>query len=423
MGTTKKKRFAIEDLADVHERCAGIDVHKESLSVCLVVSGEGGTAEGEVRRWDTTTGQLRALAAWLEQEGITHVVMESTGVYWKPVWQILDNGRLHLLLANAKAVKNMPGRKTDQADCIWLATLLRKGLIRGSFIPPAAVRALRDLCRARTTLVQQRSEVVLRIQKLLEEANIKLDSVITDVMGVSGRAMLEGLSAGETNVEKLAERAVPQLRGKMPQILAALEGNVLPHQRFVLRQWLSSFDQLDQHIAEFEKEIDQYAVPFERQIELLNEMPGINRIAALSILAETGVDMAAFPTPAQFCAWSGLCPGNNESGGKKRKGRSRQGNRWLRGMLTQCAWAASRNKKSYFRAQYRRLVRVCGNTRALVAVAHSMINAMWHMLKRNASFQDLGPDWFDRLNLKNKQRAYVRKLELLGFKVTLESVA
>ncbi len=208
-----------------------------------------------------TTTDSPALAAWLEQEGITHVVMESTGVYWKPVWQILDNGRLHLLLANAKAVKNMPGRKTDQADCIWLATLLRKGLIRGSFIPPAAVRALRDLCRARTTLVQQRSEVVLRIQKLLEEANIKLDSVITDVMGVSGRAMLEGLSAGETNVEKLAERAVPQLRGKMPQILAALEGNVLPHQRFVLRQWLSSFDQLDQHIAEFEKEIDQYAVP------------------------------------------------------------------------------------------------------------------------------------------------------------------
>lgn len=419
----KKNQFAIEDLADVHERCAGIDVHKESLSVCVIVPGADGKAQGEVRQWGTTTRQLRKLREWLGEEGVTHVVMESTGVYWKPVWQILDDGQLHLLLANAGSVKNVPGRKTDQADCIWLATLLRKGLVKGSFIPPAEVRALRDLCRGRTTLIQQRSQIVLRIQKLLEEANIKLDSVITDVMGVSGRAILEGLSEAETDPEKLAERAVPQLAGKLPQLIEALEGKVLAHQRFILREWLRNYRCLTEQIEIFEREIEHYAIPFEAQIVLLDEIPGINRIAAVSILAETGVEMNTFPTAPQFCAWAGLCPGNNETGGKRRRSRSRRGNRWLRGMLTQCAWAASRKKTSYFHAQYRKLVPHCGNKRTLIAVAHSILNALWHMLRRNEPFRDLGADYFDRLNAHTNQHKLVRKLERLGFKVILQPAA
>lgn len=407
----------------MHERCVGIDVHKDSLSVCLIVGGAGGTAEGEVRQFGTTTRQLRELGAWLEQEEVTHLVMESTGVYWKPVWQISDNGRLPLLLANAKAVKNMPGRKTDQADCIWLATLLRKGLIRGSFIPPAEIRALRDLCRCRTTMVQQRSQTVLRIQKLLEESNIKLDSVLTDVRGVSGRAMLNSLSEGETDEEKLAALAVPQLRGKMPQLTRALEGTMVRHRRFVLKQWLSNFEELDRHIAELEQEIEAYAAPFESQIGRLDEIPGVNRIGAIAILSEIGVDMSAFATAGKLCAWAGVCPGNNETGGKRKKARVRSGNRWLRGMLTQCAWAATRTRKSYFHAQYRKLVGRCGNNKALVAAAHSLLAIIWHMLQRNEPYRDLGADYFDCLNTQNKQRAYVRKLEQLGFKVTLQPAA
>lgn len=418
-----QKKVAIEDLADVHERCAGIDVHKDSLSVCVIVSSAGTKAEGEVRQFGTTTGQLRELTAWLEQEGVTHVVMESTGVYWRSVWQVLDNNRLQLLLANAKAVKNMPGRKTDRADCIWLATLLRKGLIRGSFIPPAEIRALRDLCRCRTVLVRLRSQTTLRIQKMLEESNIKLDSVLTDVMGVSGRAMLRSLSEGESDPEKLAQLAVAQVRGKTPQLVQALEGTVKPHQRFVLKQWLDSVEELDRHIAEFEKEIDTYAAPFESQIARLDEIPGINRIAAIGVISEIGVDMSVFATAGKLCAWSGLCPGNNETGGKRRRAPVRSGNRWLRGTLTQCAWAASRTKKSYFHAQYRKLVGRCGNNKTLVAVAHSQLEVIWHMLRHDKPYTDLGADYFERRDLKNKQNTYIRKLEQLGFKVTLEPAA
>jgi transposase len=317
----------------------------------------------------------------------------------------------------------MPGRKTDQADCIWLATLLRKGLIRGSFIPPAEIRALRDLCRCRTTMVQQRSQTVLRIQKLLEESNIKLDSVLTDVRGVSGRAMLNSLSEGETDEEKLAALAVPQLRGKMPQLTRALEGTMVRHRRFVLKQWLSNFEELDRDIAELEQEIEAYAAPFESQIGRLDEIPGVNRIGAIAILSEIGVDMSAFATAGKLCAWAGVCPGNNETGGKRKKARVRSGNRWLRGMLTQCAWAATRTRKSYFHAQYRKLVGRCGNNKALVAAAHSLLAIIWHMLQRNEPYRDLGADYFDCLNTQNKQRAYVRKLEQLGFKVTLQPAA
>jgi transposase len=272
-------------------------------------------------------------------------------------------------------------------------------------------------------MVQQRSQTVLRIQKLLEESNIKLDSVLTDVMGVSGRAMLKGLSEGESDAETLAALAVPQLRGKTRQLVEALEGTMKTHQRFVLKQWLSSFEELDRHVTEVEREIEAYAIPFEHQIARLDEIPGVNRIGAIAILSEIGVDMSAFAIASNLCAWAGVCSGNNETAGKRRKAKARRGNRWLRGILTQCAWAATRTKTSYFQAQYRKLVGRCGHNKTIVATAHSMLAIIWHMLKRDEPYRDLGVDYFDRLNTQSKQRAYVRKLEQLGYKVILQPVA
>jgi transposase len=283
MGEPKRK-IRIQELADIYERCAGIDVHKDSVSVCLIAPGSTGKAEGEVQQFGTMTRHLKELSVWLQEHGVTHVVMESTGVYWMPVWQILEAGGFQLLLANAKAVRNMPGKKTDTADCVWLATLLRKGLIQASYIPPTEIRCLRDLCRARTSLVRDRSRVVQRIQKLLETANIKLDSVASDVMGVSGRKMLEELAAGETDPEKLAAHALGRMRPKIPQLVLALEGHFQPHQIFLLRQWLEHFDHLTAKIEQFEKEVEQYVLPFEPIIIRLDAMPGIDRISGITLL-------------------------------------------------------------------------------------------------------------------------------------------
>jgi len=408
-------RVRIEDLADIHERCAGIDVHKAGVTVCLSLGG----GEGEVAEFGVTTGELRQLRAWLEENGVTHVVMESTGVYWKPVWQILEQGSLQLLLANAKQVRNLPGRKTDGADAIWLATLLRKGLVRGSFIPPQQIRALRDLCRGRTTLVHDRTRITQRIEKVLEEANIKLDTVVSDLLGKSARHMLDELAAGQTDTVRMAELALGQMRRKIPELVAALEGNFLPHQLFLLRELLQQFDYLSSTIERYEQRIAEYAAPFEAELQRVDAMPGINRIAAVTILAETGVDMNQFPRPEQFCKWATICPGNHQSGGKRRNGSIGQGNRWLRGALTEAAWAASRTKDSYFKAQYARLLHR-GKQRALVAVAHSMLYAIWHLLRHAVDYHDLGIDYFQRRNLQGQKKLHVRKLEKMGFRVTLE---
>jgi transposase len=423
MATQKKaNRVRIDALADIYERCAGIDVHKESVTVCVIRPDATGAPAGEVVGYGTTTRELRQLSEYLQECGVTHVVMESTGVYWKPVWQILEEGGFHLVLANAKEVRNMPGRKTDQADAVWLATLLRKGLVKGSFIPPAQIRALRDLCRARVTLVRDRTRVVQRIEKVLEEANIKLDTVASDLMGVGPRHMLDELVGGETDATKLAELALGRMRSKIPQLVAALEGHFRPHQTFLLKELLQQFDYLSTKIERFEKQIEEYARPFEEQIVRLDAVPGIDRLSAAGILSETGVDMSKFPTPEQFCRWGTMAPGNHQSAGKQRHGKTGKGNRWLRGYLTQCAWAATHSKDSYFSAQYRRLIHR-GKQRALVAVGHSILNAIWYILGRQTEYQELGGDFFEKQNLEGLKKAYRKKLERLGFKVTLEPIA
>ena len=418
----RTNKVDINALVDLYERCAGIDVHKETVTVCVIRPGTDGSAQGEMATYGTTTRELRQLSQWLQECGVTHAVMESTGVYWRPVWQILETGGFRLFLANAKQVRNMPGRKTDQADAVWLATLLRKGLIKGSFIAPPQIRALRDLCRSRASLVHDRTRVVQRIEKVLEEANIKLDTVASDLMGVGPRMMLEELIGGETDTTKIAELALGRMRSKIPQLVGALEGYFRPHQTFLLKQLLSQFDDLCRRIERFEQQIEEYSRPFDKQVARLDSVPGIDRLSAAAILSETGVDMDPFPTPQQFCRWATIAPGNNKTAGKQRSGKIGRGNRWLRGSLTQCAWAATHDKNSYFAAQYHRLLHR-GKRRALVGVGHSMIAAIWHMLRRDVEYRELGADYFEKQNLEGLKKTYLKKLERLGFKVSLEPVA
>ena len=414
------KKIRVQDLADLYKQCAGIDVHKESLSVCVIQPVAPGQPEGEVRAYGTTTRELRELTAWLKQRGVTHVAMESTGVYWVPVWQILEEGEFQLVLANARAVRNVPVKKTDTADCVWLATLLRKGLIQASYIPPAEIRALRDLCRAHSTLVRERVRVVQRLQALLETANLKLDSVISDLLGKSGRQMLDALAQGETDPGKLAALALGRMRSKRKELVAALEGHLRPHQKFLLQQGLVHFDQLNGQIDQLREQIEQYVRPFEAAVTQLAQMPGLERLSATKLLAETGADLQAFPSPERFCSWAAVCPGNRRSAGKQRSGRTRQGNPWLRSTATECAWAASRSKNTYFHAQYHRLAPRIGKNRAILAVAHSMLYVTWHLLRRQVPFQDLGGDYFQSINQAGQAKACLRKLQKLGYKVTLE---
>jgi transposase len=419
-GTGKRvsTRVRLDDLVDVHQCCAGIDVHKASVTVCVSTGG----GEGELRQYQTTTGALRELKQWLQQAAVTHVVMESTGVYWQPVWQILEDETYQLLLANARQVRNMPGRKTDGEDAIWLATLLRKGLIRGSFIPPAEVRALRDLCRTRANLVGDRAQTSQRVEKILEQANVKLDTVVADIMGLSSRRMIEQLLAGETDRARIAELALGAMRPKIPQLIEALDGYFLPHQHTLLRVLLRQFDFISHEIALLEEEIEAYARPFANQISRLDQIPGIDRIAAATVIGEIGADMSCFPSAEQFCRWATMAPGNNESGGKKKSGSIGKGNNWLRRIMCQIAWAATRTKKSYFSAQFRRLLHR-GTRKALVAVAHSLLGVIWHMLKRNTPYRELGPDYFQQRDLQHLVRSHVRKLERLGFRVQIQAVA
>jgi transposase len=417
----KGTKVRIEDLQDVYQFCAGIDVHKAAVTVC-VICGKGPEVEAELVEYGTTTGELRQLAEWLREQGVTHVAMESTGVYWRPVWQILESAGLQLLLANAKKVRNVPGRKTDQSDAIWLATLLRKGLIEGSFIPPEGIRALRDLCRSRASLVRDRTRVIQRIEKVLEEGNVKLDVVASDLVGVSGLRMLERLAEGETDTTAMAELALGRLRSKIPQLTEALEGSFRKHQLFLLKELLEQYDYLCKKIERFEIQIEDSARPIEEQVQRLDAIPGVNRLTAIAVLSEIGIDMSRFPTPQQLCKWATICPGNRESAGKRKSGVTGRGNRWLRGTLTQCAWAATHDKNSYLAVQYRRLLHR-GKQRALVAVAHSVLNIIWHLLRNQIDYQDLGVDYFERQNLEGQKRAYVKKLEKLGFTVKLEPAA
>lgn len=406
----------------LYPRCAGIDVHKETAMVCVLTPGPSADPRKEIRQFATTTGELRKLVHWLKQEGITHAAMESTGVYWKPIFNILESS-CELILVNARHIRQVPGRKTDKADCAWLASLLRHGLLEASFVPPLEVRELRDLCRMRTTLVRECVQAGNRIRKVLEDANVKLDSVASNTLGVSGRLMIHALIEGEQDPQVLAELARGRLRNKLAELSAALEGQVRPHHRFLLRQWTGLLASLEQHIAEVEQEIERHMPPFEWAVALLVEMPGLDRTAACALIGEIGADMQRFPSARHLASWAGLCPGNNTSAGKSRSGKSHRGNPWIKGLMTEIAWAASRTKQSYPAALYKRIAAHRGKKRALVAVANALLQVVWQILTHRQPYRDLGADHFDRINRQRLTQSLVRRLQKLGHTVTLDSAA
>jgi transposase len=403
----------------VYPRCAGLDVHKTTVVACVRKPGPQPDARhAETQTFTTTLQGLRALVAWLSAHGVTHVAMESTGVYWRPVFAVLE-GTVEVRLVNARHVKMPPGRKTDVGDSAWLAQLLECGLVEGSFIPPAAVRDLRDLTRLRKALIRERGHHVNRIAKTLELANIKLGSVVTDIMGKTGRAILQALSTGLDDPAQLAARAQGSLRKKQAALREAVEGRLTPHYAFLLAQHLALIDTLDAHIATLDTRIEAAMVPFAEAATLVQTMPGVAERATQAILAETGVDMDRFPTAAHFASWARLCPGTHESAGKRRPTPTGKGATWLRATLQEAAWAAVKTKKSYYRALYYRMKARGGPKKAIVAVQHAMLVALWHMLKRRVPHQDLGADYFDRRNTARIRRHHVRRLEQLGYQVLI----
>lgn len=400
--------------------CAGLDVHQASVVACVRRAGAGGGVRGEVRTFPTHTAGLLALGDWLAGEGVTHAAMESTGVYWKPVWNLLEGRGPALMLVNAREFRNVPGRKTDVNDAQWLAQLLQHGLLRASFVPPRAGRELRDLTRQRTSLIQDRARVANRVQKTLEDANLKLSSVASDVLGVSGRAMLRAIIAGTEDPAALAELARGRLRAKKGELRLALRGGATGHHRFMLRLLMDQLDELEALIGRLQERIDRVmSEEDEAAIERLREIPGIERRVAQVILAEIGRDMTPFPSAGHLASWAKLRPGDDQSAGKRRSARTGRGNRWLRGAMTQAAWAAGRTKGSYFNAQFHRIARRRGRKRALVAVAHSLIVVIYHMLRDRTAYRDLGADYLDRLEPQRLTRALVRRLEQLGHAVEL----
>ncbi len=403
----------------VYARCAGLDVHKVTVVASVRVPGlQPGERRTETKTFATTLRGLRELLAWLIAHGVTQVAMESTGVYWRPVFAVLE-GSVQVRLVNARHAKMLPGRKTDVQDAEWLAQLLECGLLRGSFVPPAAVRDLRDLTRLRKTVIRERGHHVNRIAKILELANIKLGSVVTDIMGKTGRAILQALSAGLDDPEQLAACAQGSIRQKQDALREAVEGRLTPHYAFLLQQHLALIDTLEVHITTLDARIEAAIAPFVEIVTLVQTMPGVAARAAPAILAEIGMDMAPFPTAAHLASWARLCPGTHESAGKRRPTTTGKGATWLRATLQEAAWAAVRTKKSYYRALYHRLKARRGPKKAIVAVQHAMLVALWQMLKYRVPHQDLGADYFDRRNTARLRRHHVRRLEKLGYNVVL----
>jgi transposase len=403
----------------LYPRCAGIDVHKGNAVVCVRCCDRPGKVSEEVRTFSTMTAGLLALADWLAERGVTHAARESTGVYWKPVFNILAD-RFAVILVNAEHIKQVPGRKTDVKDCQWIAQLLQHGLLRASFVPPQPLRELRDLTRQRTQLIQERAAAVNRIHKVLEDANVKLAGVATDVLGASGRDMLEALIAGETDPEKLADLARKRLRGKIPELRLALQGRVTEHHRFLLRMHLDHITHLEDLIGRLGRRIEESLAPVAEAEQRLQTIPGVSQRVAETVLAEIGTDMDQFPSAGHLASWAGMCSGNNESAGKRRSGRITKGNRWLKRILVQAAWAASHTKGTYLAAQYRRLAKRRGKKRALVAVGHTLLGIIYHVLKRSTTYEELGADFLDRLEPARLTGQLVKRLEALGHKVTLE---
>lgn len=405
----------------VYERCCGLDVHKKTVVACLAVPGPGGELTRTVRTFSTMTGELLAMADWLEPAGCTHVAMESTGSYWKPIYNLLED-RFTLLLVNAHHLKSVPGRKTDVRDAEWICEVVRHGLVRPSFVPDRPQRELRELTRYRKSLIHERTAEVNRIQKVLEGANIKLAAVAANVVGVSGRAMLEAMVAGEDDPGVLAELARGRLREKHQSLEDALTGRISPHQRFLLSVQLRHLDDLDARIAETTAEIDERLRPFQETAARLRTIPGVGPRIADLLLSEIGPDVGRFPSPGQLAAWCGLTPGQDESAGKRRSARTRKGNVHVRTALIEAAQAAGRTK-TYLGAQYHRLAARRGRKRAAVAVAHSIIEIAYYLISGSRAYEDLGLDYFDRHDRNRTTSRLVRRLETMGYKVTLEAAA
>lgn len=409
-------------------RCAALDVHKDTVMAAVRTPGGGRTRREVVREFRTFTNDLIVLRDWLTAEAVTEVAMEATGVYWKPVWHVLEDAHFELLLVNPHHSKNLPGRKTDVKDAQWLAQLLECGLLRGSFVPPKAVAQLRDLTRYRTKLLQERTREVQRLQKLLEDSGVKLDSVVSDLMGKSAREMIEALIAGERDPDTLAEKARTRMRPKIGVLREALVGRFDEHHGLMARMHLDHINQLNAMVDRLEVEVDRLMAPFAEPATRLMTVPGIGKRSAEVIVSEIGVDMTRFPTAQHLASWVGLCPGHDESAGKRRSGRARKGNGALRAAMCEAAWAASHTRNSYLAAQYRRFKRRFGTKsegKAIFAVAHTMIVIVWHILANDTiTYEELGSDYFERRNdTTARQRYLVRELERLGNHVTLEPAA
>jgi transposase len=402
-------------------RCCGIDVHQASLAVCVSIK-EQGRREKHKLRCGTTTVELLRLADWLQEHGVTQVAMEATGVYWKPVWHVLE-GQFELVLTNPAQVKALGGRKSDLKDGERIADFLQHGLLQGSFVPPRAIQQLRDLTRSRTLLKQEQARISNRILKTLEDANIKLSSIMTDVMGVSGRGMLRAMIQGAVDTKVLAELARGKLRGKIPLLEQALPGKLEVHHRFLLQQWLGIWEDLAAHSEQFEQRIEEQMRPFETVVKTWSSLPGIDRLTAWTIVAEMGPDMKQFPSAAHAASWACLCPGEQESAGKRQSGRTRKGNVWLRRAFAQAAWAASMTKGSYFKALYHRLAARKGKKRAIVAGAHALLVTGYVLLWTGRAYEDLGADYFERINRERLTKRLLKRLEKLGHKVSLQPAA
>jgi transposase len=404
----------------INPRCAGLDVHKDSVWAAVRVDGRQ-----EIQKFGTTSSELLRLSDWLLSQGVTIAAMESTGVFWKPVWNLLED-RLELLLVNAQHIKQVPGRKSDVADCAWIAQLLEHGLLRASFVPDRPQRELRDLTRQRSQLLGDRARVVNRLQKVLEDGNIKLASVATDITGKSGRAILDALVEGKLSAQQMAELVHKKMEAKKPALAKALEGKVTAHHRFMLRSLLQQVDSLDQLIESFDQRIAEVMSPLELEaVKQLDAVPGFHKRTAQNLIAEIGTDMSRFPTAKHLASWAGLCPGNNSSAGKRKSGRIRKANVWLKAALTQAAWGASRTRRSYYSAQHRRLSTRRGAKRATIAVAHSLLATTYSLLSKNQPFTDLGAGYFEnhRPNPTRQAEHMLKKLETLGYKVTVERPA
>jgi transposase len=399
-------------------------VGKRQVQACVRVPGPDGPVI-EVRTFSTFTSGLEQLTAWLEAEQVSAVVMEATGQYWKPIWYQLDDHGFELMLVNARHVKILPGRKTDVGDAAWLAQLLQHGLLRGSFVPPAQIRQLRDLTRYRKKLIQVRTSETQRIHKVLEDAGIKLDSVATDVLGVSGRAMLAALIDGERDPGVLAELAKGRLRAKLSDLREALRGRFGAHHALMLRIGMEHLTQLDHAIGELDTQVDEVMAPFLRARDHLDSIPGVGKRAAECLIAEIGVDMTQFPTAGHLASWACMCPGNNTTGGKRKTGKTRDGNPWIRDILIECAWAASRSHDTYLAAQFHRLARRIGAKKAAVAVGHSILIIAWHLISTDTDYTDLGGDYFLRRhdNPDRRRDRLVAGLREIGYQVVLTPAA